>query len=101
MCHAARRSRLTAPPARLILGSGKCGASAGGNGSKTCLGVRAMAIQAQRFAEWLPAARNGSAQALGDALEACRVYLLAVAEHELDPELRGKGGASDLVQETF
>jgi RNA polymerase sigma-70 factor (ECF subfamily) len=50
---------------------------------------------------WLAAARAGSADALGRALEACRAYLLLVAERELDPDLRAKGGASDLVQETF
>src|SRR5947199_7306687 len=60
-----------------------------------------MADPARRFGEWLPAARSGSVRALGDALEACRVYLQAVAERELDPDLRAKGGASDLVQETF
>ena len=46
-------------------------------------------------------ARAGSAKALGDALEACRGYLLTVAQRELDPDLRAKGGASDLVQQTF
>jgi RNA polymerase sigma-70 factor (ECF subfamily) len=46
-------------------------------------------------------ARAGSAEALGDALEACRGYLLTVAQRELDPSLRAKGGASDLVQQTF
>ncbi len=46
-------------------------------------------------------ARAGSPGALGDALEAHRRYLLLVAEKELAPELRAKGGASDLVQETF
>jgi RNA polymerase sigma-70 factor (ECF subfamily) len=46
-------------------------------------------------------ARAGSRGALGEALEACRAYLLLIAEEELDHELRGKGGASDLVQETF
>jgi RNA polymerase sigma-70 factor (ECF subfamily) len=46
-------------------------------------------------------ARQGSAQALGEVLQSCRGYLLAIAERELDPELRAKGGASDLVQETF
>ena len=30
-----------------------------------------------------------------------RVYLLMVAERELDPMLRAKGGASDIVQQTF
>jgi RNA polymerase sigma-70 factor, ECF subfamily len=47
------------------------------------------------------AARGGSREALGRALEACRRYLLGVAEGELSPDLRSKGGASDLVQETF
>jgi RNA polymerase sigma-70 factor (ECF subfamily) len=50
---------------------------------------------------WLPAARAGSAEALGQALEACRRYLLGIAERELDPALRAKEGASALVQETF
>lgn len=49
----------------------------------------------------LEAARAGSREALGEALEACRAYLLVVAERELDPALRAKGGASDLVQQTF
>ncbi len=49
----------------------------------------------------LPEARAGSMGALGEVLEACRKYLLLVAERELAPELRGKGGASDLVQETL
>ena len=30
-----------------------------------------------------------------------RHYLLRIAEQELDPDLRAKGGASDLVQLTF
>jgi RNA polymerase sigma-70 factor (ECF subfamily) len=51
--------------------------------------------------QWLPAARAGSPEALGQVLEVCRRYLLALAERELNPALRGKGGASDLVQETF
>jgi RNA polymerase sigma-70 factor (ECF subfamily) len=50
---------------------------------------------------WLPAARAGSREALGELLEACRRYLLRIAQQELDPELQAKGGASDLVQETF
>jgi RNA polymerase sigma-70 factor (ECF subfamily) len=49
----------------------------------------------------LQAARAGSAEALGAVLEGYRNYLLLVAERELDPVLRAKGGASDLVQETF
>jgi RNA polymerase sigma-70 factor (ECF subfamily) len=51
--------------------------------------------------EQLSAARAGSVQALGQALEACRGYLLLIAQRELDPGLQAKGGASDLVQETL
>jgi RNA polymerase sigma-70 factor, ECF subfamily len=53
------------------------------------------------LAQWLSAARSGSREALGQALDACRQYLLIVARRELDPELQAKGSASDLVQETF
>jgi RNA polymerase sigma-70 factor, ECF subfamily len=49
----------------------------------------------------LAAARAGSADALGRALEAHRAYLLAVADRQLGPDLKAKGGASDVVQETF
>src|SRR5215831_18239186 len=52
-------------------------------------------------AQWLAAARAGSREALGQVLETFRAYLLLVADRELDPELRAKGGASDLVQDTF
>ncbi len=50
---------------------------------------------------WLAEARAGSTEALGRALEECRNYLLLIAQRELDPHLQPKGGASDLVQETF
>lgn len=53
------------------------------------------------FARQLGAAREGSAEELGRLLEACRGYLLLIAERELDPQLRAKGGASDLVQQTL
>jgi RNA polymerase sigma-70 factor, ECF subfamily len=46
-------------------------------------------------------ARGGSREALGRALDACRRYLLGVAEGQLAPDLKSKGGASDIVQETF
>ena len=49
----------------------------------------------------LPSARAGSAEALGEALESFRAYLLAIANQKIDPALRTKGGASDIVQETF
>jgi RNA polymerase sigma-70 factor (ECF subfamily) len=52
-------------------------------------------------ARWLPAAQAGSKEALGQILDACRGYLLRIAGQELDPGLRAKGGASDLVQETL
>jgi RNA polymerase sigma-70 factor (ECF subfamily) len=56
---------------------------------------------ARDASQFLPAAGEGSGEALGQALEACRGYLLHVANHGLDANLRAKGGASDLVQETF
>jgi RNA polymerase sigma-70 factor (ECF subfamily) len=46
-------------------------------------------------------ARGGSPEALGQALELCRRYLLEIANAELDTCLQAKAGASDLVQETF
>lgn len=52
-------------------------------------------------ARWLPAARAGSLEGLGQALEACRGYLTLIAQQELAAELQAKGGASDLVQETL
>lgn len=51
--------------------------------------------------DWLDEARAGSPDALGRVLEAYREYLLAVAGRELNADLRPKGGASDLVQDTF
>lgn len=53
------------------------------------------------FSGLLSAARDGSRDALGQAFEACRRYLLGVAHQELNASLQAKGGASDLVQETF
>jgi RNA polymerase sigma-70 factor (ECF subfamily) len=52
-------------------------------------------------AQQLAAARAGSREALGQVLEAFQVYLLLLAQKDLNPALRPKGGASDLVQETF
>jgi RNA polymerase sigma-70 factor (ECF subfamily) len=54
-----------------------------------------------KLGQWLAAARAGSSEALGRALEHYRHYLLLVAQKELDSALQGKAGASDLVQETF
>ena len=52
-------------------------------------------------ARWLPAARAGSREALGQLLEAARQYLLSIARQEFDPDLRAKNSPSDVVQETF
>jgi RNA polymerase sigma-70 factor (ECF subfamily) len=60
-----------------------------------------MSALPQDIGRWLSAARDGSRDALGSALEACRRYLLCVARHELNGSLQAKGGASDLVQDTF
>jgi RNA polymerase sigma-70 factor (ECF subfamily) len=60
-----------------------------------------MTVHPQDFRVWLSAARDGSRDALGKALESCRRYLLSIARHELDVNLQAKGGASDLVQDTF
>ena len=60
-----------------------------------------MTEQAKQAAHWLSAARAGSPEALGQALEACRDYLLRIAQGELGSDLQAKGGASDLVQGTM
>jgi RNA polymerase sigma-70 factor (ECF subfamily) len=60
-----------------------------------------MAQPPEDAADHLCAARAGSREALGQALEACRAYLLRIANDGLDADLKAKGGASDLVQETF
>src|SRR5689334_6949794 len=49
----------------------------------------------------LAAARAGSREALGAALDHCRRFLLAAARDAVGPGLAAKGGASDLVQETY
>ena len=50
---------------------------------------------------WISDARHGSRSSLGHLLEACRPYLLLMANEELSPKLLAKAGASDLVQESF
>jgi len=49
----------------------------------------------------LMAAKEGDPAALGRLLASCQEYLLLVANREVSAELRAKGGASDIVQETF
>jgi len=51
--------------------------------------------------QWIAAAQAGSEEALGKLLQACRGYLLQIANAELDSALRAKLGASDVVQETL
>jgi RNA polymerase sigma-70 factor, ECF subfamily len=58
-------------------------------------------IHDEEFPPRLAAARGGCARTLGKILEAYRGYLLLITEQELGDDLRAKGGASDLVQETM
>lgn len=60
-----------------------------------------MGAPSQDFSRWLSAARRGSRDALGHAFETCRHYLLYIAHCQMNADLQAKGGASDLVQETF
>jgi RNA polymerase sigma-70 factor (ECF subfamily) len=60
-----------------------------------------MSLHPEDFGGCLSAARDGSREALGQTLQSCRRYLLSVARDELNHDLRAKGGASDLVQDTF
>lgn len=54
-----------------------------------------------RVENLITAARNGDRDALGQAIEAYRRYLLTAAEHDLAADIKVKEGASDLVQETL
>ncbi len=53
-----------------------------------------------RFVQQLDDARGGSDTALGWLLDTYRHYLLAIAQQQLDPELRAKVATSDVVQQT-
>lgn len=53
------------------------------------------------FSNLVAKAQAGSRSAIGQLLEECRNYLLVVANEALDSGIRPKGGASDLVQDTF
>lgn len=53
------------------------------------------------FGQWIADARAGSEEAWARLFEACRGYLLAVADKELRPALASKLDPADLVQETF
>lgn len=54
-----------------------------------------------RVEQWIANAQKGAPEALGRLLEACRHYLMLVANEELKTDLQGKFGASDVVQETL
>jgi RNA polymerase sigma-70 factor (ECF subfamily) len=60
-----------------------------------------MSDTARQVAGWILEARAGSREALGQLLQNCRSYLLLIANEELAADLQAKGGASDLVQESF
>src|SRR5436190_16314301 len=60
-----------------------------------------MATEGTPFDQQLAQARAGSTEAMGNVLEACRGYLQLVAGGRLDATLQAKGGASDMIQETF
>jgi RNA polymerase sigma-70 factor (ECF subfamily) len=60
-----------------------------------------MARSLEEAARLLAEARAGSRDALGRVLEACRRYLLRIANNRLADDLQAKGGGSDLVQQTF
>ncbi len=58
-------------------------------------------VQAGNVEQWIAEARGGSREALGRLLDFARAYLLLIANEEAPAEVRGKVGASDLVQDTF
>jgi RNA polymerase sigma-70 factor (ECF subfamily) len=60
-----------------------------------------MPLNPEQLEESLAAARAGSREALGRVLSQYHHYLLQIARRELARDLQAKGGASDLVQETF
>jgi RNA polymerase sigma-70 factor (ECF subfamily) len=50
---------------------------------------------------WFTAARAGSPEALGRLLDACQLYLMQIANGEMESRLQAKVGASDIVQDTY
>jgi RNA polymerase sigma-70 factor (ECF subfamily) len=58
-------------------------------------------LSPDQLEERLAAARGGSREALGQLLSQCHCYLLQIARRELPRDLQPKGGASDLVQDTY
>ncbi len=56
---------------------------------------------ASQIETWIRQAREGSDSVLGELFDVCQKYLLLVANRAIDSDLRPKGGASDVVQDTF
>jgi RNA polymerase sigma-70 factor (ECF subfamily) len=54
----------------------------------------------EQLNELLAAALAGDEASRGQIIESCRTYLLAIAQSNLDEQLRAKLGSSDIVQET-
>lgn len=54
----------------------------------------------EQIEAWIDEAKQGSSEALGQLLEACRQYLLGLANRQMNADLKCKISASDLVQET-
>ena len=61
----------------------------------------ASGISGHRLLPLLQAARVGSKDALGELFEACRDYLLLVANDQLGADLKQKAAPSDLVQQSL
>lgn len=59
-----------------------------------------LTTSAERFLALLDEAHQGSSEALGQVIDACRQYLLSIANAELPEELRAKVAPSDLVQDS-
>jgi RNA polymerase sigma-70 factor (subfamily 1) len=69
-------------------------------------GERPLSLPSERapdrgFDALLEAARSGDKEAQGRLLETCRRPLLYFARRQLNPDLRAKGGSSDVVQDAF
>lgn len=55
----------------------------------------------KNFKELVDEARAGEPEAIGRLIESSRDYLLLIANQGIDPDIRGKIGASDIVQESI
>ena len=57
--------------------------------------------QSKDLRSLISAARNGCSKSADELLEACRGYMLSIANKDLDSILTAKLGASDIVQESL